>query len=376
MTKESAENTLNKYPRLDVNLNAIEDNAGVMFRFCASRGLSIAGVIKFSDGAPEIAKAYSEGGCIQIASSRLSHLKTIKETMPDIRTMLIRIPMISEADEAVRWCDYSLNSEETVLQALDEAAGRAGKPHNVILMQDVGDRREGIVGTKEITQLAVKVERKMENLHLAGIGASFACVSGVLPDWKNLSQLAKSARKIEEKIGRQLEIVSGGSSINLTMLTANQPLPPEINHLRIGGAIANPIGIRLNRDVKIAGMKEDTFRLTAEVIEVAEKPSISSGPGKNWAGQTVEFEDEGTRKRAVIALGSQDISDPAQLIPDDPAVRIIGGSSDHTVLDVTESETNYRPGDTVTFRMFYMPLLQCFATRHVFINYISKGQSL
>ncbi len=57
MTKESAENTLNKYPRLDVDLNAIEDNAGVMFRFCASRGLSIAGVIQFSDGAPEIAKA-------------------------------------------------------------------------------------------------------------------------------------------------------------------------------------------------------------------------------------------------------------------------------------------------------------------------------
>ena len=367
-----AEKTADRFPRLDVDLDAVENNAGVMFRFCASRGISTAGVIKFSDGAPEIAKAYSEGGCSQIASSRVSHLERIKKELPDVKTMLIRIPMISEADDVVKWCDYSLNSEESVLQALDEAAGRAGIIHNVILMQDVGDRREGIVETKDIVRLAAQVERRMDNLHLAGIGASFACVSGVLPDWSSLNQLAKSARKIEEKIRRKLEIVSGGSSINLKMLTEHQPMPPEINHLRIGGAIANPIGIRLNRGVKIAGMKEDTFRLTAEVIEAAKKPSVSSGAGKNWAGQTVEFEDEGTRKRAIIALGSQDIGDAAQLIPDDTNIRVIGGSSDHTVLDVTDCEKDYAPGDKVTFRMFYMPLLYCFATRHVRINYISE----
>ena len=357
------------YPVLDVDLQAVRENAAVMTSLCADHGIDVAGVIKFSDGDLDIVKAYSDGGCRQIASSRTVHLKRIKQAMPEIRTMLIRIPMISEVEEAVQWSDISLNSEERVLQALDEAAGKYGRVHGVVLMQDVGDRREGIYGRDKVVELALSVEREMKHLHLAGIGASFACASGVLPDWDNLSELAGTAAQIESAIGRKLEIVSGGSSITLTLLACGKPIPPGINHLRIGGAIANPMGIRKNRGVHIEGMREDAFRLTAEIVEVADKPSAPAGARKNWAGQTIECEDRGIRRRALVALGSQDIGDPKQLIPQDAGMEIVGGSSDHTIIDVTDSARDLAPGDTITFRTYYMPMLYCFATRHVAIRH-------
>ena len=149
----------NSYPVLDIDLDVIRENARTICTLCAGRGISVAGVVKFSDGDPDIARAYADGGCSQIASSRTSHLERIKREYPDIATMLIRIPMLSETDRVVQCCDISLNSEESVLRRLDEAARKRGVAHGVILMQDVGDRREGIYERKRLVRLAAAVEK-------------------------------------------------------------------------------------------------------------------------------------------------------------------------------------------------------------------------
>ena len=361
---------MNRFPVLKVNTGAIRENSKVMNAFCNARGLDVAGVIKFSDGNIDIAKAYLEGGCRQLASSRTIHLKCIKQEMADVVTMLIRIPMISECAEVVKWCDISLNSQEKTLRELNRCAAEQDKIHSVLLMMDVGDRREGVVGKERLLELALMVENELDNLHLLGIGSSFACVSGVLPNQENLGELADAAIAIEAAIGRELEMVSGGSSITLTMLVKGVSLPEKINHLRIGGSIANPMAIRQNRGVIIDGMREDTFTLTAEVVEVETKPSAAQGSGKNWAGKVVEREDRGTRTRAIIALGSQDIGDCSQLVSVDRNVEVIAGSSDHTVLDVTGYDRCWEPGDNMDFSLYYMGLLYCFATRNVRIEYI------
>ncbi len=361
---------MTRFPVLKVNTGAIRHNSRVMNEFCNGRGLDVAGVIKFSDGNIDVARAYYEGGCRQLASSRTVHLEKIKKAIPEAETMLIRIPMISECAEVVRWCDISLNSQEKTLKKLNECAAEQGKKHAVLLMLDVGDRREGVVGIERLMELALLVENECENLYLIGLGSSFACVSGVLPDQTNLGELADAAEQIEKAIGRELDIISGGSSITLTMLANGVPLPKKINHLRIGGAIANPMAIRKNRGVVIQGMQEDSFTLTAEVVEVEIKPSAAQGSGRNWAGQIIEREDRGTRTRAIIALGSQDIGDCKQLIPLHEGIEIIAGSSDHIVIDVTDSSRKWQPGDTMDFSLYYMALLYCFSTKNVAIEYI------
>ena len=51
-------------------------------------------------------------------------------------------------------------------------------------------------------------------------------------------------------------------------------------------------------------------------------------------------------------------------------MKVAAGSSDHTVLDVTESDRAWEPGDRMDFQLYYMALLYCFSTRNVNIKYI------
>lgn len=363
-------NKYKRYPVLEVNLSYLQSNAHTMTEYCAKQGVSVAGVIKFSDGNIDIANAYHKGGCAQIASSRVIHLKQIKYELPDAVTMLIRLPMLSEVCDVVKFCDISLNSERDTLTALNREAAKLGKIHSVMLMLDVGDLREGIININELYKLAMFVEYKLSNLYLIGIGSSFACFGSILPTNENLGNLLSAATLIEEGIGRKLELISGGSSVSLTIMQ-EEGIPKGINHLRIGGAIANPRNIRLNRGVVIKDMKENTFILKAELIEVNVKPTRPFGKSSmNWAGNEVKFEDKGLRRRAIAAIGSQDIGDALKLFPCEDKIKILGCSSDHTILDIEDSNKTWKVGDIVSFNLSYAPLMYTFCTRNINIVFI------
>jgi len=104
--------------------------------------------------------------------------------------------------------------------------------------------------------------------------------------------------------------------------------------------------------------------------EIHEKNSAPKAPStKNWAGKAVTREDKGRRWQAILALGSQDISDAAALIPEDSGVEILGCSSDHTIVDVTDSGKTWRTGDTLAFRLRYANMLHAFTGDHIAIEY-------
>jgi predicted amino acid racemase len=109
--------------------------------------------------------------------------------------------------------------------------------------------------------------------------------------------------------------------------------------------------------------------LTAEIVEIHEKASAPKGATKNWAGQTITREDKGRRLRAILALGSQDVSDAATLIPLDDGVEVVGCSSDHTIVDVTDTGRAWKSGDTLTFRVRYSNMLYAFSGDHVTVEY-------
>ena len=357
-----------RYPLLEVDLSAIRHNAETVCGIYGKLGISVAGVVKGGDGSPEIAKAYLDGGCRQLASSRICHLAALRDEFPGVPMLLLRIPQLCEADDVVAYADYSLNSELRTLQALNGAARAAGRIHKAVLMLDVGDRREGAVSVEELAETAKTVRDTMPFLKVAGVGTNYGCVSGVLPDDENLAFLCEGARAVEDVLGEPLEIVSGGSSSSLIRWSKGLPTPAKINHLRIGGYILNPVNMRINRGVEIPEMNEDTFCLKAQVVEVKEKPGVV-GTGKNWKGETVQFTDGGLRRRAIVAVGSQDIGDAFNLLPKDPAVSVIAGSSDHAVLDVTGCRDAVKVGDIVEFRLRYGAVLQIFSTKHVQIRF-------
>lgn len=364
-----------RYPRLEINLSALRGNANRIVDLCGEQGVSVVGVIKGATGIPQVAKAFADGGVDIIGSSRLEQLRDARDFGIEKPLMLIRVPMMSEIEEVVELCAGSLNSEISVLEALNEEATKQHKVHRVVLMADLGDLREGFWDKEELIKVALNVENEMENLYLEGVGTNVGCYGSILPTPEKLQELVDIAREIEYQIGRKLDIVSGGATSSL-MRVVDKNIPEGINALRIGE------GILLNRDLglfygyDIEGMRKDVFTLKAEVIEVKVKPSHPQGEiGVDAFGKRPEYVDRGMRKRALIAIGKVDYGDPDEIFPRDEEIEVLGASSDHTILDIEDYSGDLKPGDVLEFDINYASIVYLTNCRNVKTGFVedSKG---
>ena len=136
------------YPRLEIFLDKITHNTQVVVGLCHHKDIRVAGVTKVFCGHPTIARAMVDGGIDFLADSRLENLKKLRDF--PLSKLLLRLPMISQAEAIIEWADVSLNSEIETIKALSEAALARRKVHQVILMVDLGDLREGIIDDNEL----------------------------------------------------------------------------------------------------------------------------------------------------------------------------------------------------------------------------------
>jgi len=354
-TKEIEEDKY--FPELEINLRKIYENTVEVKGLCQKSGISIAGVVKLMHSMPQIADAMIEGGCEYIATSRINQIVRLKDRGIKKPLMLIRIPMASEIPQVVKFADISLNSEKNTLYKINQEAMRQNKIHKVILMMDLGDLREGVFDENEFIELALWVEREMKNLHLYGVGTNLGCYGAIVPTEVNLGKLCDVAEKIEKKIGRTLDVISGGATSSLTLLVDGK-MPERVNNLRIGE------GILVARDLyeiwkyNIADLHMDTFILKAQVVEVKDKPSHPIGNIFIDAfGNTPTYEDRGMRRRALLGIGKQDLVNTETLIPLDKNIKVMGGSSDHLIIDIEDCDKDYKVGDIIEFHLYYQHLL-------------------
>lgn len=353
------------YPRVEINLQYLKENVAEIVRRCGEYGIDIAGVIKGTTGIPECVKMFEEGGAKIIASSRLEQIEDAKNYGINLPYLLLRVPMMTELPEVVRLTDISLNSEIKILKALNEEAGKQGKKHKVILMADLGDLREGFWDKDEMVEVAVTVENELINLELAGVGTNLGCYGSIEATADKLDELVAIAERIEEKIGRTLEYISGGATTSLPRII-NKDMPKRINLLRVGE------GILLARDLDVfygydmSFMHQDVYTLKAEVIEVKDKPSHPVGKISIDAfGHTPEYVDRGIRKRALLGIGKVDYGSIDEIFPKDKGIEVIGASSDHTILDIEDAERTLEPGDIVTFGINYASIVYLTNCRNV-----------
>lgn len=349
--------THGKNPKLVVDLNKLRHNVEKVQRMCHDKGVEIAGVIKGCTGLLECVEQFERAGCRFIASSRLEQLEPLKENGIQTPLMMIRIPMLSEVADVVRLTDISLNSEVEVLKALNKQAGIQDKKHQVILMADLGDLREGFWDKDELIEAALMVENDLYNLELAGVGTNLGCYGAVAATPEKLNELVDIAERIEEKIGRELEFISGGATSTLPRIIEDN-LPARINLLRVGE------GILLAKDLQdlwgydMSYMHKDAFTLRAEVIEVKDKPTHPVGEIMFDAfGNQPTYEDRGIRKRALLALGKVDYAFPEELIPREKGITVLGASSDHTILDVEDYDGTIEVGDVIEFDLCYATIV-------------------
>ncbi|MBN1550167.1 alanine racemase, partial [bacterium] len=259
--------------------------------------------------------------------------------------------------------DISLNSEIDTINALNAAAKKLQTTHKIILMIDVGDLREGI--WPDTLKKIVAVIVRCEHIIFEGIGCNLACYGGVIPTPDHMNLLLQQKEIIETEYRTSLKIISGGNSSGLELLASGK-MPPGINHFRIGETIL--LGRNVIDRSPFPGTFQDTFRIRAEIIECQWKPSVPIGKiGQDAFGNTPRFnKDKGTRLRAILALGRQDISIDG-LTPLDETLEILGASSDHLLVDLTESERPYRVGETIEFLPNYASLLAA-STSHYLVK--------
>ena len=350
------------YPRLNINLDKLKHNANRLCRMAQDRGINdIAFVTKVFCADTEMVNALSETPCRYLADSRIENLAKYPDT--DKLRILLRLPMPSQAEAVVRFSDISFNSETKTLSALSCAAKKMGKQHKVVLMIDMGDLREGVFFKEEdrILELADYVE-KDPHIILYGTAFNLTCYGSVLPTQENLTQFLNITEKIEERIGRKLEFISGGNSSSVSCLLLNGA-DLAFNNLRLGEALV--LGRETAYGQDLDGMYQDVVTLEAELIEVQDKPSYPIGRiGVNAFGEKAEYTDLGVRRRAIAAIGRQDM-DCGGLVPLDPGVTVVGASSDHLILDITDSDESLHVGNTVRFKMDYAGVLRGFTSRYV-----------
>ena len=361
---------MTKNPGIMIDLKKITENTRTIVEMCAPFGISVIGVTKAVCGDPKVGKAMLQGGAAALADARIQNIKRLRKARFREPIMLLRSPMISEIEDVVKYCSMSLNSEPEVLARLSECALDYGTCHEVVIMIDVGEIREGIVPA-DIFKVAEQI-KSFRGIKVIGVGTNLACYSGVRPTKENMSLLLETGRELERILGNRLKFISGGNSSGLEMINSCL-VPPGINQFRIGESIL--LGRYISNGEPIGETHQDAFTLTAELIEMKEKPSVPMGEiGKNVFGVNPENNKLQIHYRGIAALGRQDVP-PDSIFPLSPDkkihIKIIGATSDHTVMDFGDKTRTFGVGSEVRFHLNYPGLLAAMTSLYINKKYMA-----
>lgn len=344
---------IKQWPRVIIDLDQIVHNYQVLAQHAAKAGITLTGVLKGTAGDRRIAEALYEAGLQEIGDSRLENLAQLN--FPNLRRILLRLPALSRIRETLSSADCSLNSEPDTLAALDSYC----LPHQVFLMTDLGDLREGVAATEaELGRLGAFC-RKLRHLQVVGLGTNFNCFAGAIPTLAKLERLVELAQFLRAEIHLPIRYVSGGNSSSLPLLYSGA-IPQGINHLRIGEGML--LGRETLNGEVLPDLSADAFIVEAEVLQVQWKPARPDGTiGRDAFGRIPEFTNKEAGIRLLLNIGYQD-APLTGLTPLDPRLSVLGGSSDYMVLAATEP---FKVGTIVRFLPNYWSMLAIMTSPYV-----------
>jgi len=342
----------------------LKHNFNYLNQLFKSHSIDWAIVTKLLCGEEKYLKEVIDLGIKEICDARISNLKAIKEMAPpDVETVYIKPPAKKNIPDLVRYANTSFNSEYDTIKEINKEAKRQNTTHKIIIMIELGDLREGIMGDELIDFYGSIFE--LPNIEITGIGSNLNCLHGVMPSQDKLIQLSLYKQLIEAKFNRKIPWITGGTSVVVPLLISRQ-LPEGINHFRVGETLF--FGTDLVHDGPIKEMKQGLVKLYAQIIEITEKPMVPIGEMEaNPQGEVFEVDESlygQTSHRAILDVGSLDISID-YLICEDADVEFMGSSSDMLVIDIKDNARNYKVGDFLAFDLKYMGALTLFNSHYI-----------
>ena len=341
----------------------LRKNHAVLKKWFDGNGIEWGVVTKLLCGNKTYLQELVDLGVTEMHDTRISNLKAIKAIAPQVQTVYIKPPAKRSLANVVRYADVSFDTDLTTIRGLSAEAVKQGRQHKIIIMVEMGDLREGVMGD-HLSDFYAQVFQ-LPNIEIIGLGTNLNCLNGIMPSADKLIQLSLYKQLIEVRFDRVIPWVSGGTTVTVPLLL-NKELPKGVNHFRIGEA--HFFGADLFTGGVLPGMEADVFKLFAEVIELYEKPVVPTGvQAENPSGHKPEFDDADrgrTTFRAILDIGLLDVQ-PAFLIPDDEHVQIIEASSDMLVVDLGNSPYDYKVGSVMSFKLKYMGALGVMNSRYI-----------
>jgi predicted amino acid racemase len=186
----------------------------------------------------------------------------------------------------------------------------------------------------------------MKGIKLRGLGAYFDMKSEDERHRPLILRLVRLSQDLGKEFNTPLSVVSGGSSnVFRSLVLEGEPLP-GLNQLRIGTAILLGLSASIGPR-RIQGFHHDTCLLVAELTEIKRKD----------------------RTLGLLALGTLDV-DPQFLFPAQPGIAVLRGTSDHTLVDLTESALSFKVGDRLVFELGYPALSRLVASENAQVEYV------
>lgn len=353
-----------KYPVVICNKTKLLNNVNKLSDILHAQGRTFAAVTKCICEAEPVFQVLENSNCDWIADSRIENLSACSTSKP---RFLIRLAQKHEIPEVIQYSDISFQSEVATIIELSKEAAKQDKIHGIIVALDMGDLREGCF-FKNLYEIEKTVACVLQspNLKYLGIGTNLGCFGGVKTDIKNMKSLLEIGKNISAKFNVEQRYVSGISTGAQKMIFDNS-MPREINLCRMGEAWL--VGYDSVNHCPVPYMHRDVFTYRAQIIEIKQKPSKPIGEiGGDAMGKIIQREDQGNMLRGIIASGFLDIN-YEDIIPADGRLKILGGSSDHTIIDMSLAP-EYKVGDIVEFNMNYTAVMRAYTSKYVYKQYV------
>ena len=350
--------------RVIIDLKKLKHNIEVIRGWMKQHEATWTIVTKVLCGHTDSLRALQLLGVRSMGDSRLANLRAIEKIIPDFESWYLRVADMSAVKEVVNLADVSLNSELSVIKALNEEARRIKKLHRIVIMIELGDLREGILPGSLVD--FYEKAFNLSNIEVIGIGANLGCLSGAVPNIDQFMQLVLYKELLELKFQKRLSMISGGSSAVLPLLLSGD-LPKPVNHFRIGEAIF--LGTDLVNGGKLMNLNDDAIILEAEIAEIKEKGLVplsettSMTPFESTQAEIKTIPGQ-RGYRAIVSVGQLDTS-IAGLTPSDPNHVIAGASSDVMVVNIGDEPKGLKVGDTLRFKPNYSALLRLMSGKYI-----------
>lgn len=327
---------------LKMKMNNIVSNFLKVKDLCDNLNIELVTVTKICLSDREMIDILVENGANFVADSYLENLCRLPKSL---KKMLFT-PSISTLKGGKDCCEYFYLSD---LKAIEMIAGNENiKNKNIILPLELGDMREGVLAEELVPFLNKAL--KIRGINICGVGANLGCLIGKLPDLRVMDRLESMIDRVKRELSFEFETISMGGTLLYEMMV-NRELYRGINQLRIGEAIFFGHNMSYNKDIPT--LSQDTFIFSGEILEINEKNTdYVENTGYNALGLKTPVVARGLRRLAVLDFGK--LAAPLYgLNPLDRNIIPFGCSHNHTVVDITDSQTNYGSGDYIDFRANY-----------------------